>query len=327
MITLQNLTKIYGGVKAVNDVSLTIPDGELWALVGTSGCGKSTTLRMVNRLIEPSSGSIQIDGVDVMAMNPQALRLGIGYVIQGIGLFPHRTIAENIATVPRLLGWKRGRIAERVDELLHLFSLAPGEFARKYPHQLSGGQQQRVGVARALAAEPPILLMDEPFGALDPITRARLQMEFAQIQKRQKITVIFVTHDMDEAFLLGDRIAVMDKGRVLQVETPENLLRRPQPGFVSDFIGLDDRVIRLLSLRTVDEAVRPAAPGRWREADGAILDGTTGKPVAPVRPGDTMREAASRIIWENTDVLPAVDAGGHVVGEVLASQIWAQGSR
>ncbi|HLS18588.1 MAG TPA: ABC transporter ATP-binding protein, partial [Paracoccaceae bacterium] len=227
MIEARGLTKRFGDVLAVDDVSFAVDEGEVLALVGTSGCGKSTTLRMINRLIEPSAGQVLLQGKDTATMRLEELRLGIGYVIQGVGLFPHWTVARNIATVPHLLGWDRARIEERVTELLDLFGLEPREFAGKYPAELSGGQQQRVGVARAMAAEPAVLLMDEPFGALDPITRGRLQEEFASIQRRRRKTVILVTHDMDEAFRLADRIAVMDAGRILQIARPETLLRKP----------------------------------------------------------------------------------------------------
>jgi osmoprotectant transport system ATP-binding protein len=326
VIKVSGLTKRFNGAAAVDDVSFTLAEGEVLALVGTSGCGKSTTLRMINRLIEPTEGRITLDGRDTAAMRLEELRLGIGYVIQAIGLFPHWTVARNVATVPRLLRWDRRRIDRRVTELLELFGLDPAEFAGKYPGELSGGQQQRVGVARAMAAEPAVILMDEPFGALDPITRARLQEEFAAIQRRRRMTAILVTHDMDEAFRLANRIAVMDAGRILQIAPPEALLRKPQEGFVRRFVGLEDRALRVLSLHLVREIAAPAPEGRWELRDGRVLDRQLGKDVAALAPGDTLREAASRLIWEGSEALPVVD-GGAVVGSVRAGDVWRAGGR
>jgi osmoprotectant transport system ATP-binding protein len=241
MIVLDHVSKMFGRngdrTVAVDDLSLTVEDGEVVALVGSSGSGKTTTLRMINRLIEPTSGRITIDGRDVSTMPTHELRRGIGYVIQQSGLFPHRTVLANVATVPRLLGWDRRRALARARELLELVGLDP-EFGDRYPAQLSGGQQQRVGVARALAADPPLLLMDEPFGAVDPIVRAQLQREFAKLQRELHKTVIFVTHDVDEAILLGDRIAVLETGgRLAQVAPPAELLANPASEFVADFLG------------------------------------------------------------------------------------------
>src|SRR5271163_3257258 len=216
MIKIESLSKQYGPVTVVDAVTLTIERGTITVIVGTSGSGKSTLLRMINRLVEPSGGRVLIDGRDTAAEPAHLLRRRIGYAIQGHGLFPHRSVAENIATVPRLLGWKAARVRARVEELLAVFQLDPAAFAGKYPHQLSGGQQQRVGVARALAAEPAVLLMDEPFGALDPIIRAKAQEDLLALQRRLGVTVVLVTHDMEEAIALGDRIAVMDRGRLLQ---------------------------------------------------------------------------------------------------------------
>ncbi len=247
MIGLEHLTKRFpGGQIAVDDLSLEVDSGELCVLVGPSGCGKTTTLKMVNRLVEPSSGRILLEGDDVTAADPVALRRRIGYVIQHVGLFPHQTIAANVATVPRLLGWDRARVDERVDELLAMVGLEPAIYRRRYPHQLSGGQRQRVGVARALGADPPVLLMDEPFGAIDPITRDRLQQEFLRLQAELRKTVIFVTHDVEEAVRLGDRIAVLAEGGVLaQHDTPTEILARPASDFVADFVGADRGLKRL----------------------------------------------------------------------------------
>jgi len=247
VITLDRVSKRYGADSvAVAELSLTVPDGELSVLVGPSGCGKTTTLRMINRLIEPSGGRILIDGTDVLKIHPVQLRRNIGYVIQQGGLFPHRRVADNVATVPRLLGWDRARVEARVRELLDLVGLDPDLYGRRFPHELSGGERQRVGVARALGGDPPVLLMDEPFGAVDPITRQRLQQQFLDLQAELKKTIVFVTHDIEEATKLGNRIAVLSKGGVLeQYDTPSEVLGRPATPFVADFVGADRGVRRL----------------------------------------------------------------------------------
>ncbi len=253
MITLERLSKTYGpNSTAVGELSFTIPDGELCVLVGPSGCGKTTTLRMINRLIEPSGGRILIDGTNVLTMDPVQLRRGIGYVIQQGGLFPHKRIADNVATVPRLLGWDKQRIDDRVHELLELVGLDPKRYGRRYPHELSGGERQRVGVARALGGDPPVLLMDEPFGAVDPVTRNRLQQQLLDLQAEIKKTIVFVTHDIEEAARLADRIVVLSEGGVLeQYDTPSEVLGRPATPFVADFVGAD-RGIRRLAVMTVE---------------------------------------------------------------------------
>ena len=264
MIEFRHVSKTYPGSDnpVVNDLSFNVPDGEICVLVGPSGCGKTTTMRMVNRLIEITEGEILIDGDPNTAMSGTQLRRKIGYAIQQIGLFPHRTIADNIGTVPNLLGWDKGRIRGRVDELLDLVGLSPDEYRNRYPAELSGGQQQRVGVARALAADPPIMLMDEPFGAVDPITRDRLQNEFLNIQKDIKKTIVFVTHDIDEAIKMGDKIAILKQGGVLaQYDTPKTILSRPNSEFVSSFVG-GDRLLKRLSLTRVGEMdLQPANGG------------------------------------------------------------------
>jgi osmoprotectant transport system ATP-binding protein len=251
MITLEGVSKNYGdGNVAVANLSLEIEDGELAVLVGPSGCGKTTTLRMINRLIEPTSGRILIGGENVLTKDPVQMRRGIGYVIQQGGLFPHRRVFDNVAVVPRLLGWDSARIEHRVNELLELVGLDPASYGRRFPHELSGGERQRVGVARALGADPPVLLMDEPFAAVDPITRQRLQNQFLDLQKQLKKSIVFVTHDIDEAAKLGDRIAVLSKGGVLeQYDTPAEILGRPQTPFVADFVGADRGVKRLAVVR------------------------------------------------------------------------------
>ena len=240
MIELKDVTKIYNvepEVRAVDGVSFEVEEGETLGLLGTSGCGKTTTMKLINRLIEPTSGEIFVDGALNSEVDPIELRRNIGYVIQRIGLFPHMTIAENIALVPRLKGWPKTQQQKRVEELLELVHLEPDKFADRYPVELSGGQRQRVGVARALAADPPIVLMDEPFGALDPITRERIQEEFAQLEAIIQKTILFVTHDVFEAVSLGDRIAIMEAGKIVQIDPPMKLLTQPKNDFVGDFFG------------------------------------------------------------------------------------------
>jgi osmoprotectant transport system ATP-binding protein len=254
MIRLESVTKTYGGEVAVNDLSMDIADGELCVLVGPSGCGKTTTMKMINRLIEPTSGTITVNGVDIMTQSAVELRRHIGYVIQQVGLFPHLTVADNVATVPRLLGWSRERVAARVTELLDLVGLPPAQFAKRYPTELSGGQRQRAGVARALGADPPVLLMDEPFGAIDPITRDRLQSEFLRLQGEVRKTIVFVTHDIEEAVRMGDRIAILaEGGHLQQYDTPAKILCSPATPFVADFVGAD-RGLRRLTVTAIDQA-------------------------------------------------------------------------
>jgi osmoprotectant transport system ATP-binding protein len=257
-ITLDNVGKVYpDGTVAVGDFSLEVRAGELVVLIGPSGCGKSTILRMLNRLIEPSKGRILIDGRNIAEQDPVELRRHIGYVIQNVGLFPHQTIRTNVGTVPRLLGWDRKRIRSRADELLDLVGLDPARYGGRYPHELSGGQRQRVGVARALAADPLVLLMDEPFSAVDPIVRGRLQEEFLRLQAAVRKTIVLVTHDIDEAVRLGDRIAVLGEGgRLMQYASPAELLSSPASETVSEFVG-SDRGIRRLAVTRLRDAMRP----------------------------------------------------------------------
>ncbi|MEQ3643911.1 MAG: ABC transporter ATP-binding protein [Paracoccus sp. (in: a-proteobacteria)] len=302
MIDIQNLTRIYDGRAAVDDVSLTVEPGQIAALVGTSGSGKTTLLRMINRLVEPSSGRVLIDGQDTREVAPHLLRRRIGYAIQGHGLFPHRTVGQNIATVPRLLGWDQAAIRERVDELLTLFQMAPDQFRDRMPHELSGGQQQRVGVARALAAKPDLLLMDEPFGALDPVIRAKAQADLRDIQRRLGTTLILVTHDMEEAVTLGDRIAVMDKGRLVQYAPPTEILTAPATPFVRDLIGLDQRPFHLLSLTPAHALAREG------HADGPALPREA-----------TLRDALAECLWSGRDALP-VEGGGVITLAALRAQ-------
>ena len=255
MIRLEKVSKQFvGGSNAVLDLSLDIKDAETCVLIGPSGCGKTTTLRMINRLIDPDSGRIVVDNVDTRGVDPAALRLKMGYVIQQTGLFPHMTVGENVGTVPRLWKWDKERIRKRVDELLDLVGLPPAQYRDRYPHQLSGGQRQRVGFARALAADPPILLMDEPFGAVDRITRERLQNEFVNIQRSMRKTVVFVTHDIEEAVTVGDRICIMKmQGQIAQYDTPETILSAPASEYVIEFLGAT-RIAWLESLRRASTA-------------------------------------------------------------------------
>jgi osmoprotectant transport system ATP-binding protein len=315
-IVLDRVSKHYpGGSNAVNDLSLEIDEGETCVLVGPSGCGKSTTLRMINRLIEPTSGRIVVDGEDALRLDPVVLRLKMGYVIQRTGLFPHQTVAENVATVPRLWKWDGARVKRRVDELLELVGLAPGEYRDRYPHQLSGGQQQRVGFARALGADPPILLMDEPFGAVDRITRERLQNEFLRIQQTLHKTVVFVTHDIDEAVRVGDRIALLDFGaRVEQYATPAELLGRPANSFVTGFLG-HERVLKLLAVTPIStehlhrsqhpaEAPRLAASSSLADALAMLLE--SGRETLPVFAGtEYLGDFGANSLQQSLRALPA----------------------
>lgn len=308
MIQIERLSKQYGATTVVDDVSMVIEPRTITTIVGTSGSGKSTLLRMINRLVEPSSGRVLIDGSDTTAEPAHLLRRRIGYAIQGLGLFPHRTVAENVATVPRLLGWTQARIDERVAELLQLFQLEPTVYAGKYPHELSGGQQQRVGVARALAAKPNVLLMDEPFGALDPIIRAKAQEDLLGAQRKLGTTIILVTHDIDEAFRLGSRVAVMSQGRLLQHDRPEMLITRPADPFVSQLIGADDRALKLLSLVTAGAAAEPGT------VEGPQVAATA-----------SLRDVLSELLWRGATGANVVAADGTATGHVPLASILARG--
>ncbi len=308
-IRLEHLSKRFPGQResAVEDLSMEIPKGEIVILVGPSGCGKTTTMKMINRIIEPSSGRIFLNGEDVTKVNPDQLRRRIGYVIQQIGLFPHVTIANNIATVPRMLGWKRERIAERVDELLEMVGMDPGAYRDRYPKELSGGQRQRVGVARAMSADPDVMLMDEPFGAIDPITRDRLQNEFLRLQEQIKKTIIFVTHDIDEAIKMGDRIAILrERSTIAQFDTPERILVNPADDFVADFIGRGASLKRLSLSRVRDVELHqwPTAPeGSSTEEMRRLLEGSDKSAVLVL---DDLRRP---LRWVNADHLRRADAG------------------
>ncbi len=359
VVELAHVTKRYAadGAPAVDDLSLRIPAGEIVVLVGPSGCGKTTTMKMINRLIEPTSGRITIGGEDVMALPAFELRRRIGYVIQQVGLFPHMTVADNTAVVPRLLKWPDARVRRRVDELLELVGLDPGQYRSRYPAELSGGERQRVGVARALAADPPVMLMDEPFGAVDPIRRDRLQNEFLRLQAQVRKTVVFVTHDVDEAIKMADRIAIMQRGGILaQYDTPATILGAPANDFVERFVGAD-RGLKRLSLarvrdlrlmepvvatvgeegRSVRTRVEQAgaeyvlvvdARGRplgWLAADalpqGEIAPDDAEPGSALLEPESTLRDALSTMLASGVQQGVVVDAQGAVVGLVSVDQI------
>lgn len=353
LIKLENIEKSYtpGEPAAVRNLNLEVKRGEVLVLVGPSGCGKSTTLRLINRLIEPTKGKIFLNGEDVTDIKGSQLRRRIGYVIQQVGLFPHKTIAENIATVPKLLGWKKDEIDKRVDEMLELVSMDPEIFRNRYPKELSGGQAQRVGVARALAANPDVLLMDEPFGAIDPITRDRLQNEFLRLQQDLKKTIVFVTHDIDEAIKMGDRIAILREGsEIAQLDTPENILTEPADDFVESFLG-SGAILKGLTLKKVrdielqpittlkapvlrDKAIQSINenndsfailldhndhPLRW--LDERALNRTSqpieksGRPIAVfIQPEDTLQDALSAMLQSSVGMSVVVDRKGKYLG-------------
>ena len=357
MIRLERITKRYGEVLAVREVDLEVQAGELVVLIGPSGCGKTTTLKMINRLIEPSEGAIFINGEDTRALDPQALRRGIGYVIQSIGLFPHMSVKQNIQVVPDLLGWPKKESAARADELLSLIGLPPERYRDAYPRELSGGQAQRVGVARALAVDPPVLLMDEPFGAVDPLTRERLQDEFLRLQGELRKTIVMVTHDIDEAIKLGDKVCVMNAGRVEQYSTPETLLSSPQNRFVRQFVGSDRALKRLSRVRvgeimtdipslSVDASSEAAARalknhrtvyvtrgGRlagWLDRKAFSFDHhvesaytEVDAATSAVEPGDDAREALSKMLGQGVIEMPVASPDGELLGLVTLKTIVA----
>ncbi len=334
-IQLRSLTKQYPGQvePAVDNVTLDVPAGEIVMFVGPSGCGKTTTMRMINRLVEPSSGEILLDGQDVRKLDGNELRRHIGYVIQQIGLFPHMTIAENIALVPRMLKWPSSKVKSRVEEMLSLVGLEPGDFAKRYPRQLSGGQQQRVGVARALAADPPVMLMDEPFGATDPITREHLQNEFLRLQQQIRKTIVFVTHDFDEAVKLGDRIAVLrNHSRVAQYDTPAEILRAPADDFVAGFVGSGAALKRLNLVQVRDIQIQDQAnkgrdllvlddggrPLRWRGQP------ETDPPMRSVTLDTSVHDALSALLVEGHETsVPVVDEAGRYKGLLGMTEVRA----
>jgi osmoprotectant transport system ATP-binding protein len=318
MITFDNTSKAYAGVPAIANLNLNIARGELLVLLGPSGSGKSTALKMINRMVDHDSGRILLDGQEIYSFNVQDLRRRMGYAIQSVGLFPHWTVARNIATVPRLLGWSEDRITQRVDELLTLFAMEPAQYRQRMPHQLSGGQQQRVGVARALAADPDVLLMDEPFGALDPVTRASLQLELLRIHRASGKTIVLVTHDIDEALLLATRIVLLQHGHIVQEGTPLELLQHPASDFVADFLGRADAGLKLLSLRTVADYLRPVAQDTNPTLSPALHTTT-------LQLDTTVREAISHMAALGVTTLPVFDERGQLQGHVNATDLLAPG--
>ncbi|OIP18066.1 MAG: ATP-binding protein [Comamonadaceae bacterium CG_4_9_14_3_um_filter_60_33] len=307
MIRFEHICKSYKGARVVDDLNLHIARGELLVLIGASGSGKSTILKMINRLEPHDSGRILFDGREIQSFKPRDLRLRMGYAIQSVGLFPHWTVARNIATVPNLLGWPAAKIGKRVDALLTLFELAPAQYRTRLPHQLSGGQQQRVGVARALAADPDVLLMDEPFGALDPVTRAALQQALKRIHRQSGKTIVLVTHDIDEALLLATRVVLIDQGRVVQQATPLDLLSRPANATVEEFVGRSDIGIKWLSLQSaVDRArAQPTSPGLTLAAQASL------------------REAVSIMALHHVDRINVLDTSGQHAGVLYAADVFA----
>ena len=313
MIRLQGLSRSYstprGTVTAVDDLTLEVADGETCVLLGPSGCGKTTTLRMINRLVVPTSGKIFIAGRDTDGIDPVALRRGIGYVIQQIGLFPNMTVAENIGVVPRLLGWNTARSRRRAEELLALLALEPVQFLDRYPNELSGGQAQRIGVARALAVDPPVLLMDEPFAALDPINREAIQDEFLRMQQTLRKTILFVSHDIDEAVKMADRVAIFRAGRLAQFGRPDELLARPADEFVASFVGRD-RTLKRLRLIRVREVMGPI------HGDGA--DGPA------VSADDDLRRVATLFLEHDVEMIRCVDDTGRAIGQISRAAVAAR---
>ncbi|BDU08343.1 ATP-binding cassette domain-containing protein [Nocardia cyriacigeorgica] len=322
-IVLDSVTKRYGDQRqpAVDNVSLTIPAGEIVVLVGPSGCGKTTTMRMINRLIEPTSGTITIGGKDALSIDPDQLRRGIGYSIQQAGLFPHMTVAKNVATVPGLIGWDRKRIAARTDEMLELVGLDPDTYRHRYPRQLSGGQQQRVGVARALAADPPVLLMDEPFGAVDPITRGLLQDELMRLQADLRKTIVFVTHDFNEAVKLGDRIAVLgNQSRILQYDTPAAILADPADETVAGFVGADASLKQLTLTRVRDVELGSCPTATEDESVGRLRQELDARDWPWALILDSQQRPARWVSAAQLAHADSLDGVGSPVGELVSLQ-------
>ncbi|MFQ3789979.1 ABC transporter ATP-binding protein [Halomonas sp. A29] len=357
MIRLDNLTKVFdtpeGAVVAADHINMEVSSGEICILLGPSGCGKTTTLKMINRIIRPTSGKVFIDGEDTTGMDTQTLRRNIGYVIQQIGLFPNMTIEENITVVPRLLGWDKAKYRERARELMAMIALEPDAFLKRYPNELSGGQQQRIGVARALAADPPVMLMDEPFGAIDPINRAVIQDEFLKMQQELKKTIMFVSHDIDEAIKMGDRIAIFRDGHLVQYAQPDELLATPKDAFVESFLG-EDRALKRLNLVKVQEVIggefatvtpsdsletalkrlddygyqhaivmvnekrQPIGiiPRAVAKASRGICHDHAQRVPATVHVGDDLRKAVSLMLANDMTWLPCTDDEGKLCGQI-----------
>jgi osmoprotectant transport system ATP-binding protein len=317
-IEFEGVTKVYDdGTVAIEDVSYSVESGTTTVLVGPSGCGKTTTMKLVNRLEDPSEGTVYYEGDDVQELDRIELRRDVGYVIQEIGLFDHMTVAENVATVPELKDWGRERINDRLNELLELMDMPPAEYRDQYPRELSGGQRQRVGIARALAGEPDVMLMDEPFGALDPITRENLQDEFLELQQQIDTTILFVTHSIDEALKMGDKIAIYDVGKVVQYDTPQEILENPTNEFVEDFVGADRGLKRLQVTQVETIMTKPAEASDT----GALATDGNGNVARVLSPTDSTQVALSRMIQFDVTRLPVVD-GGTVVGEVTKDTVY-----
>ena len=312
MIVFENVTKVFDGRPVIENLNLHIEKGKITVLIGASGSGKSTTLKMINRLIEHEAGRILFAGEEIRSFQIEDLRRRMGYAIQSIGLFPHWTVAQNIATVPQLLHWDKQRIEQRVDELLNMLNLEPSKYRDRYPHQLSGGQQQRIGVARAMAADPEILLMDEPFGALDPITRTVLQEELKRIHQLSGKTILLVTHDIDEALSLADHLVLMDQGKIIQEGRPAQLLADPANDFVRHFMGRSDLGVKILSLQTVQERFRQ---GQSQLAASLAISGNA-----------SLKEALSQFVAYGVEVLPVRDDDGQLIGELHFSDLLKRGA-
>ncbi|MFE5794426.1 ABC transporter ATP-binding protein [Streptomyces sp. NPDC056503] len=323
MIRFEQVTKRYpDGTTAVDDLSFEVAEGELVTLVGPSGCGKTTTMMMVNRLVEPTAGRVLVDGRDVSGVDPVALRRKIGYVIQQVGLFPHRTVLDNTATVPALLGWKKAAARARAAELLELVGLDPAVHGPRYPAQLSGGQRQRVGVARALAADPPVLLMDEPFGAVDPVVRERLQNEFLALQATVRKTVLLVTHDIEEAVRMGDRMAVYGQGRIEQFDTPATVLASPATPYVADFVGGDRALKRLAVTPVTAEDLDPLPDGPAKTpATRARADGAPVPVPRSVPLGGTLKDALALLLQDDSGHLTVTDTDGRPLGTLTPTGV------
>lgn len=324
MIRFENITKIYpDGTVAVEEISFEVDEGTTTVLVGPSGCGKTTTMKLVNRLEEPTEGTVYRDGIPLTEFDPIDLRRETGYVIQEIGLFNHMSVGENIATVPKLNGWDREDIDSRVDELLELMDLAPEQYRDQHPPELSGGQRQRIGVARALASDPDVLLMDEPFGALDPITRENLQDEFLKIQGKLDTTILFVTHSIDEALKMGDRIAIFDVGEVVQYDTPQAILDNPQNEFVEDFIG-SDRPLKKLKVTRIEDIMASGTDGFTEEIDttgpAPLVKTDNGNEVTALEPTDNALSALSQLVETDASRIPVV-SDGTLIGSVTNAEI------
>ncbi|MFJ4432243.1 ABC transporter ATP-binding protein [Pseudomonas sp. NPDC089395] len=322
MIQIDNLNKKFGSITAVENVSFTVPEGKICVLLGPSGCGKTTTLKMINRLIPPTSGRVLIGGRDTAELDTVTLRRSIGYVIQQVGLFPNMTVEDNICVVPDLLGWDKGKSRKRAAELLEVVALEPSKFAKRYPCELSGGQQQRIGVARALAADPPVMLMDEPFGAIDPINRDAIQDEFMRIQRQVGKTVLFVSHDIDEAVKMADCVALFNAGQVEQFGTPDDLLARPVSDFVANFMG-GDRIMKRLRLLQAADIACPTPPQELLQVVGD-QPGAASWNAITVLPSDDLRQVLCQLLGQGREWAVCKDSHGQFIGYVHQRDILAR---